>query len=47
MPHQFWIEVRNRSWPLRSPTASMSVEEAEEDPLETLLKVTFEFRHDL
>ena len=47
-PHQFWIDVRNRSWPATRPILSTSVEEAEEvGEAEALLKVTFEFRQDL
>ena len=46
--HQFWIDVRKRSWPSRIPMVSTSVEEAEDDEAAlALLKVTFEFRQDL
>ena len=47
-PHQFWIDVRKRSWPSRIPMVSTSVEEAEDDEAAlALLKVTFEFTQDL
>ena len=47
-PHQFWIDVRKRSWPSRIPIVSTSVEEAEDDEAAlALLKVTFEFTQDL
>ena len=39
--------MRKRSWPATRPMVSTSVEEAEDDPLEALLKVTFELRQDL